>query len=91
VNIGFTSQVLKELGKIKKKDKILFSVIQKQLDFFALNQKHPSLRIHKLSGKHKNSWSLTVTDSLRMIYYIENGGKVVFCDIGTHGQVYREN
>jgi len=42
--------VQKTITRIYKKDKKLAGKIQKQIALFESNPKHPSLRIHKLSG-----------------------------------------
>lgn len=85
---SFRAKVDKELKRIKIKDPVLFRKIQKQLRLFQRNPNYPSLRTHKLKGNLSNSWSITIADDLRMVYYKESGGSVVFFDIGTHHQVY---
>ncbi len=85
-----TLKLDKKLLKILKRDIDLFGLIEKQLALFEINEKHPSLRIHKLKGKLKEYWSLSVGRGIRMIYYIENS-EAYFVDIGTHEEVYRVN
>jgi addiction module RelE/StbE family toxin len=87
MRIKFSPLVIKELTKIKKKDKRLGTRIQKQLQLFSVNPKHPSLRIHKLTGSMNNVWSLSVTESIRMVYRFINEDTAYFVDIGTHDQV----
>ena len=89
MRIKFSPLVIKELTKIKKKDKRLGTLIQKQLQLFSVNPKHPSLRIHKLTGSINNVWSLSVTESIRMVYRFINEDTAYFVDIGTHDQVYK--
>jgi addiction module RelE/StbE family toxin len=89
MRIKFSPLVIKELTKIKKKDKRLVTRIQKQLQLFSVNPKHPSLRIHKLTGSMNNVWSLSVTESIRMVYRFINEDTAYFVDIGTHNQVYK--
>lgn len=88
----FSPDFLKDLSKIKKQNKKLFQKIDKQLTLFEQNPKHPSLRVHKLSGVYKNRWSISINKSLRMIYMIEENKEPVayFIVIGTHDQVYRK-
>ena len=83
-------EVSLKLREIKHKNKTLFIRIQKQLNTFSLDQKHPSLRIHKLSGIHKNVWSITITMQIRMLYIVTSSTEVYFVDIGTHNEVYRK-
>ena len=46
---------------------------------------HPSLRLHKLSGR--NNWSVSVSKSYRIMINLDNG--IIFCvKSGTHEEVY---
>ena len=89
VDIKFASEVETYLVKLKRKDKKLFSRIDKQLFLFAQNPKHPSLRTHKLSGRMKNVWSISVNMSIRMVYLKINKDSYVFVKIGTHEEIYK--
>jgi len=82
--------VIKELSKIKQKDKKLSERIQKQLLLFSTNPKHPSLRTHKLSGSMSNIWSISVSMSIRMVYKLLDRETAYFIDIGTHREVYKK-
>ncbi len=90
MNIQFSSLVIKELTKIKRKDKKLIENIEKQLHIFELNPKHPSLRIHKLTGKLGNAWSISITMKIRMLYQLIDESTAYFFDIGTHDEVYKK-
>ena len=90
MNILFSSSVTKELKRIKLKDKKLIEIIKKQLLVFTHNPKHPSLRIHKLSGKLGNAWSVSITMKIRMIYQLADESTAFFFDIGTHDEVYKK-
>ncbi len=90
MRIRFSRFVIKELSKIKQKDKKLSDRIQKQLVLFKSNPKHPSLRLHKLSGTFDTMWSVSITMSIRMVYKLMNKETVYFVDIGTHDEVYRK-
>lgn len=82
--------VLEKLKRIKQKDKKLTKRIQKQLLIFDSNPQHPSLRLHKLTGKKENAWSISITMNIRMIYRTINADTVYFVDIGTHDEVYKK-
>lgn len=90
MQIEFSPFVLKELKRTKRRDKKLAEKIIKQLSIFKSNQKHPSLRLHKLTGKKENAWSISITMSVRMIYRIIDDDIVYFVDIGTHDEVYKK-
>ena len=86
--IVFSSSLQKKLIQLQKKDFVLFRKVGKKLTLFEVNQRHPSLRLHKLKGDLKNVWSLSITMDVRMLF-IENT-EYYFFDIGTHNQVYRK-
>lgn len=89
MHIEFSPFVIKELKKLKQRDKKLTEKIEKQLLLFQSNPKHPSLRVHKLTGKRENAWSISITMSFRMIYKLLDENIAYFSDIGTHDEVYR--
>ena len=80
-------KVINELKKIKKKNPKLFAKVQKQLRLFEQNHRHPSLKTHRLSGDLSDSWSISITGEIRMLYYLKEN-KAVFFIIGTHQEVY---
>jgi len=88
MNIKLSTLVLKELSKIKKTDQKLEKKIIKQLQIFKTNPRHPSLRLHKLTGNLTNMWSISITMNTRMIYRLLNDNTAYFVDIGTHDEVY---
>jgi addiction module RelE/StbE family toxin len=89
MNISFSPELDKELNTIAKKDRLLFKKIQKALVLFEQNPRHPSLRIHKLTGQLNNIWSLSVDISYRMLY-LQDEEDIYFFDFGTHDEVYRK-
>jgi mRNA-degrading endonuclease YafQ of YafQ-DinJ toxin-antitoxin module len=89
MQIRLDSKLRKELEEISKKDVKLSKRIQKQLALFAVNPKHKSLRVHKLSGELNNMWSISISKNIRMSY-LQIGGDAYFFDISTHDEVYRK-
>lgn len=89
MRIEFSPLALKELAKIKKKDKKLFQRIEKQLALFKNNPTHPSLRLHKLSGDLEDLRSISITRGIRMVYILTEQ-TAYFTDIGTHDEVYKK-
>lgn len=88
MRIRFDDKLLKDLQIIKKKDPKLSKQIAKQLKLFRVNPKHSSLRLHKLSGRLDNLWSVSINKSIRMAFLLSDS-EAYFVDIGTHDQVYR--
>ncbi len=87
MNFEVSSDLKKDLKKIKKKNQLLSQKIEKQLLLFYSNHLHPSLRTHKLSG-NDNVWSISIDKSVRMLYKLDES-RAYFFDIGTHEQVYK--
>lgn len=83
----FSPTFQKQLAQIQQKDKKLFGKIKKQFTIFKSNPRHPSLRLHKLKGALKNTWSLSITMDFRLIFIEDN--EFYFFDMGTHDQVYK--
>lgn len=89
MNFSFSTELTDELRKIKRKQPLLFTKIKKQLKLFQENIKHPSLRTHKLKGNLINSWSISIENNIRLIYFIKNN-EAIFFKIGNHDEVYRK-
>ena len=89
MQIQFSEEVDHELKKIKQKDQLLTKRIEKQLVLFQENPRHPSLRLHKLSGELSELWSISISKSIRMVY-IQDEDIAYFVDIGSHDEVYRK-
>lgn len=52
--------------------------------FFRDNPFHPGLRLHKLEGKLKGAWSISVDYKYRIIFKPLDEGVILFADIGLH-------
>lgn len=89
MNLSFSTEVITELKRIKRKQPQLFEKIQKQLKIFKENSKHPSLRTHKLKGNLQNTWSISIEGNVRMIYTLKKK-EALFFKIGNHDEVYRK-
>ncbi len=88
-SLNFNPYVLKQLSEIQKKDNKLYKRILKQLNLLQQNPKLKSLRLHKVTRELKNSWSVSINMSFRMIY-TETETEYYFYKIGTHDEVYRK-
>jgi mRNA-degrading endonuclease YafQ of YafQ-DinJ toxin-antitoxin module len=90
--IEFSPKCQKSLGKIKKKNKLLFDKLGKQLLLFQETPNHPSLRLHKLNGDQTGIWSISIDMSHRMLCYFRQVGgeqRAVFFSVGKHEEVYK--
>lgn len=86
----FEEKFLRKLAKLKKADKGLYYKILEKIQMFGDDERHPSLRCHKLTGKLLGYWSISMDMGIRIVYFIESG-VAYFVDIGTHDEVYRMN
>lgn len=77
----------KKYEKLVKKNPQLAVLIDQKFALFNKNPNHPSIRLHKLSGKTINQWSISIKVNLRIIFqFIKDG--ILITDIGSHKQVY---
>ena len=90
MKVELSESVQRQLKSLFKKDLKLFRQIQKQLKNFRQNPTLASLRIHKLSGRLDNSYSLSINRKFRMIYTLTPESTAYFFDLGTHDEVYRK-
>lgn len=75
----------KQLKKLISRDSGVKARISKSLKTLLTDIDHPSLRLHKLSGR--DNWSISMTKSIRIILHIE-GNKIYLLEIGKHEEVY---
>jgi len=85
--IYFTPTFKKKLKNFLKKYPELEKEIEKKLEILGSDPFHPILKIHKLSGKLKNEWSIWLTYEYRILLIIE-GNKIFLTNIGVHDEVY---
>ena len=88
-NIDLSENVSKQIREIRSNNKQLYKKLQKQLEMFKSSPDHPSLRLHKLKGKMKNVWSISIDKDIRMIF-IKEEQVDYFVGFGTHDEVYRK-
>lgn len=58
--------------------------VGKTLELFSQNPLHPSLRLHRLSGKWEGHWSLSITLKHRIIFKTMENDDVLLVSVGTH-------
>ncbi len=87
--IVYTEGYIKRAKKFIKKHPELLEQYRKTLILLELNPAHPSLRLHKLSGKQKNLYSVSINISYRisMEFYIEKD-RIIPVDVGSHDEIY---
>ena len=75
----------RQVKKLVKQKPSLKPKLTTTLKHLQKSIRHPSLRLHKLSGSQ--NWSVSVTEDLRSILHWE--GNQLYClRIGSHDEVY---
>ena len=87
--IIYTDSYVKRAKKFFKKHPEIISQYEKTLKLLEINPNHPSLRLHKLHGKHSELYSVSINISYRIcIDFIINEDEIIPIDIGTHDEIY---
>ena len=88
--IEITDAYTKRLIKFLKKHKEITPKYKKVLLLLEADPFHPSLRLHKLSGKLNMLHSVSIDMQYRVTieFYIEEG-KIIPVNIGSHDGVYK--
>jgi len=86
--IGFSSSFRRAFKKRIKGHKELEAKFWQKVDIFIKDPFDRTLRTHKLSGKLQDLWSFSIGYDLRVVFYFAEENRVVFVDIGKHGEVY---
>ncbi|SMC10052.1 type II toxin-antitoxin system RelE/ParE family toxin [Nitratiruptor tergarcus] len=80
---------IKKTAKIIKKNPSMKDRINKTLHLLEDNPYHPSLRLHKLRGKLKEYYSVSISMSYRIVIdLIITDKEIILLDIGSHDEVY---
>ena len=84
-----TESYLKRARKFFAKHPQALKQYEKMLQLLCINPQHPSLRLHKISGRLKGLFSVSIHISYRVIInFIIRNDQIVLIDIGSHDEVY---
>lgn len=87
MKIFATSYFERKYKKLVKKERDLSKKVDEKIALFSKNSKHPSLRLHKLTSREIDEWSISIKGNLRVIFqYVKDG--ILVTDIGSHDEVY---
>ena len=87
--ITYTDSYIKKAKKFVKKRPELLSQYEKTLKLLELNPFHPSLRLHKLTGKLSELYSVSINMTYRIsIDFIIDDKKIITVNVGKHDEVY---
>ena len=87
--IVYTESYIRRAKRFIKRHPDLLGQYEKTLRLLELNPSHPSLRLHKLSGKLDDLYSVSINISYRItLELLIRKDTIVPVNIGSHDQVY---
>lgn len=87
--IVFTESYVKRAKKFAAKHQEVLPQYKKTLQLLEINPLHPSLRLHKLKGKHENYFSVSINITYRItLDFLIREKKIIPIDVGNHDEVY---
>ena len=87
--IVYTESYIRRAKRFLKRHPHLLGQYEKTLRLLELNPSHPSLRLHKLSGRRDDLYSVSINMSYRItLELLIRQDTVIPVDIGSHDQVY---
>jgi addiction module RelE/StbE family toxin len=88
--ILYTHSYIRRAGKFAKRHPELLSQYEKTLKLLETNPSHPSLGLHKLSGKLEGLYSVSINKGYRIsLEFIIQEDTIIPVDVGTHDEIYR--
>ncbi len=89
VKIIYSGPYIKKEKMFTKKHPDLVLQYGKTVELLELNPHHPSLRLHKLTEKLSDLYSVYINITYRLsIEFLIQDEKIIPVDIGTHEEVY---
>ena len=87
--IVITEYYFKRLKKFMKKHPEVLDKYSKTMELLEVDPYHPSLRLHKLNGKLKVYYSVSITMQYRIVIdFVIQENEIIPLNIGTHDEVY---
>jgi addiction module RelE/StbE family toxin len=75
------------LRRIVRKNSKLADIIDDRIEMLKNNPQDKPLKLHKLTGKGKDKWSISINRNIRLLFQYTDDG-ILLTDIGTHDEVY---
>ncbi|TVQ28579.1 MAG: plasmid stabilization protein [Spirochaetaceae bacterium] len=90
--IVYTQSYIRRARKFIQRHPELLGQYEKTLRLLEVNPSHPSLRLHKLTGRLDGLYSVSINMTYRISleFTIEND-TVIPVHVGTHDEVYRSS
>jgi len=87
--IIYTDSYIKKAEAFLKKHPEMIGQYEKTLRLLELNPGHPSLKLHKLKGKHTQLYAVAINISYRIsLLFMIQDNNVVPVNFGLHDEVY---
>ena len=87
--IIYTDSYIKKAAVFLKKHPEMISQYEKTLRLLELNPGHPSLKLHKLKGKHAQLYAVAINISYRIsLLFLIQDNTVVPVNVGPHDELY---
>ncbi|MBM4235463.1 MAG: plasmid stabilization protein [Firmicutes bacterium] len=87
--IIYTDSYIKKAEAFLKKHPEMIGQYEKTLRLLELNPGHPSLKLHKLKGKHTQLYAVAINISYRIsLLFMIQDNNVVPVNFGPHDEVY---
>lgn len=81
MEISYKATFIRQFNKL---DKNLQEEVLQKIDLFKDRKNHDLLKVHKLHGKFKDSYSFYVNYKIRIVFMWENNDEAVLLVIGDH-------
>ena len=86
----YTQSYIRRARKFAKRHPELLGQYEKTLRLLEANPSHPSLRLHKLTGKLDGLYSVSINMTYRIsLEFIIDDDTVIPVNVGTHDEAYR--
>ncbi len=85
MEVDFHRIFLKQLERLPARVRVKF---EQRLSLFLIDEFHPLLNNHPLTGEYAGKRSINVTGDYRAVYLHLTAHSVLFFAIGTHSQLY---
>jgi len=90
VKLIYTDSYVKRAKKFAVLHPEVIPQYEKTLKLLEVNPYHPSLGLHKLKGKLKELYSVSINIAYRIcLDFIIDDNRIILIDVGSHDDVYK--
>ncbi|MFQ6678651.1 MAG: type II toxin-antitoxin system YafQ family toxin [Fidelibacterota bacterium] len=87
--IHYTSPFRKRAKRFRRRHPEMVKQYEKTLQILEINPSHPSLRLHRLSGKLDTLHSVSINRQYRiMLHFVIKDNLIIPVDVGSHDELY---